>query len=218
MPEFPGGAKELFNYINETLQYPENAAGNNIQGQVVTSFIVQKDGSIKDIKIVRGIKGLNSEAIRIISKMPKWIPGVHQGEVAAVRYTLPIEFKLKIVRKHHPTMKQVMGTNPEAWDKVETMAQYPGGAAALTLFFRENVNYPSKALKEKIEGRVIVEAIIDEKGKVVEPKVIQSVHPLLDKEALRVTKIMPRWKPGMVDGKAIRTRYTFPFSFKVPKE
>ena len=91
-PEFPGGDHARIDFIQKTLRYPENES--NIQGRVIVNFIVEKDGTINDIQVVRSIAPeLDKEAVRIIQLMPKWIPGNHKGEIVRVRFTLPINFK-----------------------------------------------------------------------------------------------------------------------------
>ena len=96
MPEFPGGQAALNNYLAQNLQYPILAQENGIQGRVVCQFIVEKDGSVGDVKVIRGVhESLDNEAIRVVEAMPKWIPGVQGGEIVRVRYTLPIRFNLQ---------------------------------------------------------------------------------------------------------------------------
>ncbi|MDR2918973.1 MAG: energy transducer TonB [Tannerella sp.] len=95
MPEFPGGDKALMSYIQEKMVYPKDALKDSIQGRVVVSFIIEKDGSLSSIEVVRGITAsLDKEAIRIIRSMPKWKPGEQRDKVVRVEYTLPIRFKL----------------------------------------------------------------------------------------------------------------------------
>lgn len=92
MPEFPGGNGEMLNFISENLRYPEDA--NGVEGRVSVEFIVNKDGSISDVKVVRNLApSLDKEAIRIIQSMPKWKPGKQRGEIVRVRYSVPINFR-----------------------------------------------------------------------------------------------------------------------------
>lgn len=95
-PEFPGGSQALMEYLEKNLKYPKAKDENSIDKEVVTTFIVHKDGSISDINIVKGFDtSINAEAVRIISNMPKWVPGQQKGEAVNVRYTLPIVFRLE---------------------------------------------------------------------------------------------------------------------------
>ena len=103
----------------------------------------------------------------------------------------------------------------KVYDIVEVMPQFPGGQGELMKFLRNNVKYPAEAQKKKIEGRVIVTFVVDKKGRVVNPMVERSVHPLLDAEALRVIKRMPKWKPGRVNGEPVNVKYRLPITFKL---
>ena len=92
-PEFIGGKEKLYEYLAENIQYPEKAKENKIQGEVFVQFVVWKDGTIKDVEVVKGSqKTLDVEAIRVVKSMPKWTPGKNQGDEVNVRYILPIRF------------------------------------------------------------------------------------------------------------------------------
>ena len=95
MPAFPGGMAELMKYLSSNIKYPVEAHKAGIQGRVVVSFIVNKDGTVKDAKIVRSVdKSIDAEALRVISAMPKWQPGYQDGKAVKVRYTVPVTFRL----------------------------------------------------------------------------------------------------------------------------
>jgi TonB family protein len=96
MPEFPGGEMELRKFIANSIQYPEVAMKNGIKGKVYVTFVVGKDGTVKDAKIARGVDpSLDAEALRVVSALPKWKPGVQRGEAVNVSYTVPINFALE---------------------------------------------------------------------------------------------------------------------------
>ena len=95
MPKFPGGDAELYKFISNNLNYPAMAIENNVQGRVVVQFVVTKDGSIGNVKVVRSVdRDLDNEAIRVCKKLPKFIPGKQNGQPVNVWYTLPVTFKL----------------------------------------------------------------------------------------------------------------------------
>lgn len=95
MPSFPGGQEALAEYVQENLKYPESARENGIQGRVFVNFVVEKDGSISNVKISRGLGGeCDKEAMRVVQSMPKWIPGTQRGKAVRVSYIIPIVFKL----------------------------------------------------------------------------------------------------------------------------
>ncbi len=96
MPEFPGGEKALLNYLATNVRYPVIAQENGIQGKVYITFVVDKNGTIDNVSILRGVdKSIDNEAIRVISSMPKWKPGKQRGKAVKVQYTVPIVFELK---------------------------------------------------------------------------------------------------------------------------
>jgi TonB family protein len=96
-PEFPGGSAKMDNYINQNMVYPKLAIENKEYGKVYISFVVEQDGTLSNLDVVRGIStSLDEEAIRIVHSMPNWIPGRNNGELARVRYRLPISFRLVI--------------------------------------------------------------------------------------------------------------------------
>ena len=95
MPEFPGGSVELMKFLSTNLKYPASALKDSIQGRVVATFIVEKDGSTSNVKVVKHVSDdLDAEAVRVIELMPKWIPGMQRGEAVRVKYTVPVTFRL----------------------------------------------------------------------------------------------------------------------------
>ncbi|MBK7971536.1 MAG: TonB family protein [Bacteroidetes bacterium] len=96
MPSFPGGEGQLVKYLSENIKYPAIARENNITGTVFVTFVVGPDGSVKDVKVLRGIGGgCDEEAKRVVMAMPKWKAGKQRGESVSVQYNLPIRFTLK---------------------------------------------------------------------------------------------------------------------------
>ena len=96
MPEYPGGMEAMMKYLSENLKYPEQAKEKNTQGRVLVTFIVEKNGSISDVKVVKGIgNGCDEEAVRVIKAMPKWKPGMQDGKKVRVSFAIPISFKLQ---------------------------------------------------------------------------------------------------------------------------
>ena len=98
---------------------------------------------------------------------------------------------------------------------VEDQPEFPGGTAALLEYLRKNIKYPAICCENNIQGRVLVTFIVNKDGAIVEPEVVKSVNPSLDKEALRVISQMPNWKPGSQRGKPVRVKYTVPVNFRL---
>ncbi len=96
MPEFPGGMKEMLKFLQENVKYPENAMKNNVQGRVIVQFVVEKDGTPTEFKVLRSVDpDLDEEALRVMKAMPKWKPGMQKGQVVRVKFTVPVSFKLQ---------------------------------------------------------------------------------------------------------------------------
>ena len=225
MPEFPnGGMPGLMKYLSDNIRYPEAAKVAGIQGRVTVVFVVDKDGSITNVKTLRGVDAeLDKEAIRVISSMPKWIPGMQKGKAVKVRYTVPVMFRLpnksvegkvnEIVVKG--VAKPSDNVTGDVYEVVEQMPEFPGGMAGLIQYITKNLRYPEEAKAKGIQGRVTVRVVVNTEGKVTNAEVLRSVDPALDAEALRVASSLPDWKPGMKDGKPVNVRFIFPVNFSL---
>ena len=96
MPQFPGGPSALFEYLSTNIKYPVVAEENGVQGRVIATFIVERDGSITDVKVVKSVDpSLDKEAQRVVKSMPHWIPGKQNGSAVRVKYTVPVTFRLQ---------------------------------------------------------------------------------------------------------------------------
>ena len=94
-PEFPGGNAAMMKFLGDNIRYPVIAQENGIQGRVICNFVVERDGSITDVQVVRGVDpSLDREAVRVIQQMPRWKPGKQRGSAVRVRFTLPVVFRL----------------------------------------------------------------------------------------------------------------------------
>lgn len=234
MPEFTGGGMPaLMEYLSKNIKYPEATMKKGIQGRGIVQFVVEKDGSITNVKILRGVDPeLDKEAVRVVSAMPKWKPGTQRGEAVRVRFTVPVMFRLtedKIPVKYAPIENKinelvVVGYAPEGttvpeegtiFEVVEQMPEYPGGMPAMMEFISKNIKYPAAAQQAKIQGRVTIQFIVNTEGNIINPRVLRSADPLLDAEAIRLTTIMPKWKPGMQRGQAVNVKYTVPIMFRL---
>ena len=101
------------------------------------------------------------------------------------------------------------------YDCVEQMPSFPGGTQKLKEFIEENLRYPKELEETCVQGRVIVRFIVERNGKLSNVKVVKSVHPVLDKEALRIVKLMPRWIPGRQNGITVRVKFYIPIIFRL---
>ena len=231
MPEFPGGQGALLQFLAKSIKYPVIAQQNGIQGRVTCSFVVGKDGVIRNIEVIRGVDpSLDLEATRVISMMPKWKPGMQKGKEVSVKYTVPVTFRLQGKEDNKPTPlpagegdneitvvgygeQKSADTSGQVFAIVEKMPQFPGGEKAINEFISKTLQYPVIAQENGIQGKVVCSFIINQDGSVTDAEVISGVDPSLDREALRIVSAMLKWTPGTQRGKAVRVKYTMPVTF-----
>lgn len=204
MPQFPGGESALMKFASANITYPPNAKAKGIEGRVMIQFVVKKNGKIGEIKVARGVDPeLDKEAVRVVRLFPAFTPGKMNGEAANCWYTLPINFKI-------PKKK-----NPDVFANPEQMPVFPGGESALMKFISANIIYPPNAKANGIEGRVIIQFLIKKDGKIGEIKVTRGVDLELDKEAVRIVRLLPAFIPGKMNGEPVDVWYTIPVNFKL---
>ncbi|MEZ4920758.1 MAG: TonB family protein [Saprospiraceae bacterium] len=179
-PEFPGGEQAMLKFLAEHIYYPPLARENAIQGMVVVSFIVEPDGKTSSTTIKRDIGGgCGKSAVKAISEMPKWSPGMLNGEAVRSSVVLPVRFYL----------------GGGASSPGITPAQFGENQTDLESYIQTNIKYPKKAIKKKKEGVVRIRLYIDSEGKPRSVQLDKGFYPPCDKAALNLVKNMPNWKP-----------------------
>lgn len=119
-----------------------------------------------------------------------------------------VKYVQQVVEEEEPEEQEI-------FQVVEEMPEFPGGMAECMKFLGKNIKYPTISQENGVQGKVIVQFVVNKDGSVVDPVVVRSVDPYLDKEALRVINTMPKWKPGKQRGKPVRVRYTVPVTFRL---
>lgn len=119
------------------------------------------------------------------------------------------------IRDDVPIVVEEPEEEQQIFQVVENMPEFPGGNAALMAYLKKNIKYPTICQEQGIQGRVIVQFVVNADGSIVDPQVIKPINPYLDKEALRVVSGMPKWKPGEQRGKAVRVKFTLPVTFRL---
>lgn len=127
---------------------------------------------------------------------------------------IPVVKVEELVESNH-LLVQLKGDSDKIYDEVEELPAFPGGEVALMRFLSDNMKYPKVARESGIQGRVVVQFVVGSDGSICNAKVIRGIDPYLDKEALRVVSVMPRWKPGMQKGKPVSVQYTMPLMFRL---
>ena len=226
-PQFRGGERALMKYLQENVVYPPEAVKNNIQGKVIVQLLIDRTGAVSEVKVVRSVHELlDNEAVRVCESLPKFVPGRQLGKAINVWYTLPVTFtltedgKTAIGSVKEPASLQcdTASDDEQCFEEPDVMPEYPGGLDALLDFLKENIRYPKTAVKNKIQGRVIVRFVVQKTGKVGQVEVLESVDKDLAKEAVRVVKSLPDFTPGLVDNQPVNVWFNLPVNFKLPTE
>lgn len=156
---------------------------------------------VNDLKVIVETKVLENQVVSETHAVAEQI-AMPETSLAVVQDT---------VKKEKPSVGEEV-----VFEVVEEMPEYPGGLSAFKEFLARNIKYPKAAFEAKVEGRVIVQFIINKDGSISAPRVVHSVSPELDSEALRVVKSMPKWKPGKQRGQAVPVKFTAPITFYLP--
>ena len=209
MPQFQGGDSALVDYITHNVHYPQAEKAQGIQGKVYVGFVVEKDGSISNVEVKRGIgEECDAEAVRVVKDMPAWIPGKRNGEPVRVSSMLPINYKI-IEQPQAPPVDTTQ------YVIVERMPAFPGGEEELLDFIGTNIRYPEEAKKKGIYGKVFVGFVVEPDGSVSNVKVLRGIGGGCDEEAVRVVQMMPNWIPGEAFGEKVRVSYMIPINFRL---
>lgn len=222
-PTFPGGIDGFYKYLASNLRYPQEARNQNIQGKVFLQYVIEIDGRLSDIKVVRGIGGgCDEEAIRVLKGSPRWVAGSQNGKKVRVQYVLPITFstnkmsdvpEVKLKGNGLTTGVLVSKNGDGVYTSLEQPATFPGGMESFYGYLQHNLKYPTAAREKNVQGKVFVQYIIETDGSLIDLKIVRGIGSGCDEEAIRVMKGSPKWIPGMQGGKAVRSMYTLPISF-----
>ena len=247
MPEFPGGIDAMTGFVASNIKYPQDAIDEGKEGRVFVSFVVEKDGWVSNVKVLKGVcESIDEEAARVVRGMPRWKPGMKDGKPARVSFQLPVTFKLDQMNNEHKTIvrtviaedesgehstKSSTATYPDepikdnmkpdkngVYQIVEEMPQFPGGEKALMEYIAKNLTYPQEARDKGVEGRVFIGMVIEKDGSVSNVRVLRGIGGGCDEEAMRVIKSMPKWKPGMMKGEPVPVSYQIPINFKLSEK
>lgn len=218
------GMVDFTEWVYSKFEYPKEYKEFRINDRVILSFIVAKDGSVNNVRVLRGnFPLLNEEVKRVVLQSPKWkYPGKRDGVPVNVRVTFPFIINSNGTKSLSNVIEN-KGKTSEYWINSPQLTKKPefNGMEAnqFQKWVYENLSYPQECIEEIVSGRVIVTFVIDEKGKVTEPKVISvnTTNECLGKEALKVVSQSPDWTPGEVDGKPVRVSNTIPIIFQTVK-
>ena len=195
IPEFPGGIDAMTRFVASNIKYPQDAIDEGKEGRVFVSFVVEKDGWVSNVKVLKGVcESIDEEAARVVRGMPRWKPGMKDGKPARVSFQLPVTFKLDQMNNEHKTIvrtviaedesgehstKSSTATYPDepikdnmkpdkngVYQIVEEMPRFPGGEQKLKEYIKSNLNYPEKYKDAKAEYRCFISFVVSEDGSV----------------------------------------------------
>ena len=221
---FRGGYDAMLKFLQENVVYPPKAVKDSVQGKVFVKFVIDSLGYVGEVKVVRSVReDLDSEAVRVVKMMPRFSPARWFGKTVSSKMTLPVTFKLQ---DDDQAMEPVKG-NPSlpidtamddefCYEEPDVLPAFPGGLEGLMNFLSNNIRYPKRAEKNKVQGRVVVRFVVDKTGKVGNFKVLESVDDDLAEEAVRICKKLPDFTPGRVNDEPVNVWYTLPVTFKLP--
>ncbi|RAJ11353.1 M56 family metallopeptidase [Arenibacter echinorum] len=215
--------KQMQKHIGKNFNYPEEAMEKGIQGRVNIMFVIQKDGSIGNVRMRSPDKILEAEAARIISLLPKMVPGEHNGEKVRVAYSVPITFKLE-GKEEFGTSRNNDGSLDVPFAVIDKVPVFPGCEDAedmracfnqmLQRHIGKNFRYPEQAQEIGIQGRVNVLFIIQEDGSIGNVR-LRGPDILLEDEAARIISLLPQMTPGEHRGEKVRVPFSIPITFKL---
>lgn len=230
-PQFTGGLLALENFIANQTKYPQEALNKKQEGIIEVNIVVLKDGKISNINCTNNkYPELCNEVKRVIALMPKWIPAKINGQAINAHYKMAIGFKLYNKQITHVIIPDemeytdhdfgdygpILTPEEQVDDPILSFAeQMPEFNGELYEYLSKNINYPVEAKENKIEGKVIVQFIVEKDASVSNVAVIKKAGWGMDEEAIRVVRAMPNWKPGKQNGKPVRVKYTLPINFKL---
>ncbi len=201
-PMFPGGNNAMMEYLGSNIAIPFEA--DTVTGKSVVRFVVNADGSVGDVKILRGLTPVHDdEVVRAVRTMSGFAPGEKDGKIVASYVTLPVWFKAA------PSVG--CGTIADGGNR--RPPSFPGGRIALAEYLTDNLEW----IEDGEEGRVVARFIVGEAGTIDSVWIDRHLTPVQDAEVIRLVHGMPRWEPAVADGVPVRSTFTLPVNFSKPE-
>ena len=194
MPMFRGN---LPDYLKQSIQYPQEALEQEMEGRVIVRMIINKDSTVSDVTVARssGNELLDQEAVRVIEQMPKWLPAKNGDKVVRCRYTLPVTFRIPL----------------------DALPEFAGGNEAFFKYLKKKIKWPFGQAEPLVSKTVQCAFTIEETGQIANVSITRSsYYKDMDDKVLKVIEAMPKWKPGVRNGKAVRANLviTLPIPFR----
>lgn len=201
--EFPGGVVGLKTYLAKNLVYPQEAKEKGVMGVVEMLVKINKNGKLEDYEVVQSLgDGCDEEALRLMDMMPDWKPATIDGQPIASKQVVKIRFALKIPAD-------------SVYKKVDQMPAFPDGQLALLQFLAANIEYPTIAKENGVEGMVVTQFIVEKDGSLSDIHIAKGIGAGCDEQAIKVVKMMPKWQPGVQRKQPVRVQFNLPIRFKL---
>ena len=224
-----GGTRAYAQFLADRQRYPGKALQAGQQGTVPVSFIVEKTGDISDLNVQTPLTPeLDAEALRLVKSGPKWTPARHRGQVVRQRVTIPVSFVMSpgsrvVTRpvKEGPVAPAPASAEPDSDPDgpvtvaPDTPTRPVGGEQAFFDWIEKNQQYPALARRRKIQGRVMVEFMVQPDGSLTDARVMRKMGSGLDEEALRLIKTAPKWEPASYKGRPLKQKMVLPVIFQL---
>ena len=224
-----GGTEKYARFLADHQQYPASAMLKGKQGTVRVSFVVEKTGTVNEVKVETPVAPeLDAEAVRLIKSGPKWTPAKHRNQVVRQRVVVPVSFLMSpgsemAVRagKERPITTSAAdiaaSANPDrpALVAPDRPTQPVGGTQTFFDWIEKNQQYPVLARQRKIQGKVVVEFLVQTDGRLTDARVVRKMGSGLDEEALRLIRTAPKWEPATCQGKPIKQKMVLPVLFQL---
>ncbi len=205
-PAFPGGILALNDYLSRAMSYPEQAVRDSVEGRVYIGFVVEPDGNLSQLTVLRGIgSGCDEEAVRLVGEMPPWKPGRLNGEAVRVSKTLPVVFSLASL----PDPKKI-------YLEADSLPSFKGGLSALNKYLAES-KFDLESVPDSTpdDATVYVYFVVETDGSISNVKVKDSVGFGYDEMGTSVVQNMPKWNPGKIGNTNVRVLLRLPVDFNV---
>jgi len=228
------GWNELEKWIAQNLKYPSSKADSKVTVKINVNFYVDENGKISNVQSANGAiageswkskvgNGFDEEAERVVRAMPDWEPAVYKGKPYKMPAMVGVVFGDKEIweAKNPPSFvyenlnKSDIKSVSRPPDNNYKMPEFPGGHNKLLEYLRNNIKFPEAAKRNDVSGTVYASFVVDEKGKITDLKIEAGVRDDIDKEALRVLKLMPDWIPASLNGKSSKYKITIPIKFRL---
>jgi TonB family protein len=217
MPEFPGGMAAMMKYLKENIVYPEDAKQANTSGNMVASFVVNAQGKVTDVQVLKKLHpSLDQAFAKSLESLPAWKPGMQNGKAVAVKYTVPFRV-VGETTANKDTPPTTSAKDERIFIAVEQMPEFPGGEKAFYSYLSNTVVIPEEVWQAKVEGMAIASFTVSAEGEITKVEVVKKLHPAIDQAFGKALQNMPAWTAGKQNGKAVNVKLNVPFRVVLPK-